>query len=476
VALPTIIVNSATGSDTAASGAGPGDGTTSGSALTGSSASTSGTGLVVTLDGSPDLTPVATDGSHVIFLNDSTAGNRNFGKITAKDNVGKTVTVADAFGLSLSGKAWAIGGKRASIGGTTSSKLFDNNSAAGDAMPGWTVKMESGHAETLSATLNTRRSGDTTSGPIVLCGASGAATPPILTFSNNGNALVVRANSVNLTDFELQNSNATKTSSVAITSTTSGGINRFSGLKISHSTNKFWQGILIGASGQVVENCETGYCANIGISLSNTTTGDVVNSWIHDCGSDGIQVSGGNGGARCFLWNIVEKNSGNGIQLNASAGGASASCVIGNTLYNNTSDGLLVTGNANGQWLGIKIINNISANNGGYGYNFSSISDAAIRACAVLLKNNDSYANTSGATNPGSITDWIGDPALNPQFVNTGADNFAIGTNLKALGYPTTAIGKNSGTTSYADIGVAQRQESGGGLLVPQGWAGGFNG
>src|SRR5262245_38170373 len=114
--LPTILVDSTTGSDTAASGAGPA------TALTGSAASTSADGLTVTLDGSPDLTNVATDGSHAVFLNDSTAGARNFGKITAKDNVAKTVTVTNAFGASLSGKSWAIGGKRASIGSTTSTK------------------------------------------------------------------------------------------------------------------------------------------------------------------------------------------------------------------------------------------------------------------------------------------------------------------------------------------------------------------
>ena len=158
MALPVILVNSATGSDSAASGAGPA------TALTGSSASTSGTGLVVTLDGSPNLSGVATDGSHVIYLNDSTANARNFGKITAADNTAKTVTVSDAFGLSLSGKSWAIGGVRASINANGSEKLWSTSgSTAGDVMPGWTVRMQSGHAES-GALITMRRGGNLTAG------------------------------------------------------------------------------------------------------------------------------------------------------------------------------------------------------------------------------------------------------------------------------------------------------------------------
>ena len=172
--FPTILIDSATGSDTAASGAGPA------TALTGPAAGTSADGLTVTLDGSPDLSGVATDGTHVLFLSDSTAGNRNFSRITAKDVAARTVTVAHAFGASLSGKPWAIGGRRASIGSATSRKLADNNVSAGDAMPGWKVRLASGHAETLSGALTWRRAGDTTDGPIVLEGEPGAGTMPVV--------------------------------------------------------------------------------------------------------------------------------------------------------------------------------------------------------------------------------------------------------------------------------------------------------
>ncbi len=64
MAYPTIIFNATSGSDTAASGAGPS------TAVTGSSATVNGgdPGTVLDLDGTPDLSGVATDGSGAIFL------------------------------------------------------------------------------------------------------------------------------------------------------------------------------------------------------------------------------------------------------------------------------------------------------------------------------------------------------------------------------------------------------------------------
>ncbi len=188
MAFPVILIDSATGSDTAASGAGPG------TALTGSAGVTSASGLVVTLDGSPDLSGVAVDGSHVIYFADATAGNRNFGKITATANSGTPtaqVTVADAFGVNLT-KAWAIGGRRAKLGSATTTKLLDNNSAAGDAMPGWVVEFQSGHIET-SGRVIMRRAGDTTSGPIILRGAAGGIRP-IYTCNSDAEAILMLAN------------------------------------------------------------------------------------------------------------------------------------------------------------------------------------------------------------------------------------------------------------------------------------------
>lgn len=469
MALPTILIDSATGSDTAASGAGPS------TALTGTSASTDGAGTLVTLDGSPDLTNVATDGSHVIYLADTTAGARNFGKITAKDAGAFTVTVANAFGLSLSGKSWAIGGKRASLGSTTSTKLIDNNSAAGDAMPGWILEFQSGHTETISATKTFRRSGDTTSGPIYTQGTAGAATRPIITFSNNGNGFALNGTNLVFRNFEIQNSNATKTASVAIHFSSAGGYALIRNVKVSHSTNKFWKAFTP-YNPVRFEDCEIGYCANLGIDHANSTFLHVINCWIHDCGSHGIATNNGSMTSSIVIAGcLFTANTGNGV-LEQDTGAYTAShqplICIGNTFDANTSDGLKITGGTTARPLGSGVIdNNIFSNNGGYGINLSgaSIADAVLQGLMTSMRGNCFYNNTSGATNPSSLplTNEESSTA-NPTFTagTTGGADYSIGTPLKALGYPTINIGTTSNTRSYVDPGASQRQESGGGVRL----------
>lgn len=464
MALPVILVNSATGSDSAASGAGPA------TALTGTSAATDGAGTLVTLDGSPDLSGVATDGSHVIYLDDSTSGARNFGKITAKDDGAKTVTVGTAFGLSLSGKSWAIGGKRATIAGTNSLKLFDNNSAAGDALPGWTVEMESGHAETIASTFNIRRDGDLASGNITLRGTAGAATPPILTFSNNGQAITLanNLNSIALRAFELKNTNATKTASVGVRVTgSSADYVHFDGLKIADATNNFATPITsISNASATITNCEIGYAAGVGI---DTTTETIVNNcYIHDCTSHGIS-----GTASKFDNNLIVRNGGDGINTTYSTPQQNMS-IVGNVIHGNAGDGIELTQNV--RFSG-SIKNNALTYNGGYGLKFhASMTAAGLAAGPTQVLNNGHYANSSGfcsvtGAGVGSVNadpSAAGTSAANDYQNASGGSNFMVGTAFKALGYPvagTNAFALNSDTNSYVDIGP-QRLESGGGGSV----------
>jgi hypothetical protein len=118
---PNIVFNADTGANTEfSSGAGPGDGVTSGSALTGTNANTTINGTRVNLDGSPDLTNVNTDGSHVIWLDTAmltvanSTPNRTFSQINGKGNSGTStayVDVEDAYFNNLLNKKWSIGGK-----------------------------------------------------------------------------------------------------------------------------------------------------------------------------------------------------------------------------------------------------------------------------------------------------------------------------------------------------------------------------
>jgi hypothetical protein len=130
MAVPIVQFNSSTGSETQASGAGPA------TAKFGTNASFAGS--VVTLDGSPDLSGVAVDSSHVLWMLTSTG--RQFFAITAKANSGTPtaqVTVADAPAGTATGRTWAIGGKRQSIDTANSRLLF-----TADVKPGWTIDLE----------------------------------------------------------------------------------------------------------------------------------------------------------------------------------------------------------------------------------------------------------------------------------------------------------------------------------------------
>jgi len=470
MALPVILVNSATGSDTAASGAGPA------TALTGTAGATDVAGTTVTLDAGTDLSGVAVDGSAVIYMNNTTAGQRRFAKITGSAGSGgatPTVTVAEAFTGSLSGKTWAIGGKRASIGAASSKVLFDNNSAAGDAMPGWAVELQSGHTETIAAPLDCRRSGSNSLGPIILRGESGATSKPVLTFSNNGNGIASRGTGQTFRDFELRNSNASKTASIAVVGATGAQFAAI-GLTIAHSTNKFWKGITPANGACLVTGCEVGNCANIGIDQGDGSSAIVRGCYVHDNGSHGIvSASGGTGVSTEIVGNIVTNNAGDGFR--STIGGFSSTpflvtIVRGNTFAGNTSDGIEMTGAlGTAPYLHLAIVNNLITGNGGYGLNFSNASatKAALAFYDAIAQANAYYNNTSGATNPGGLdAAGIGYGTITltaDPYVNAAGGNYALnaaaggGALCRGAGWPGRFPGGLS--TSYADVGAVSARD-----------------
>jgi hypothetical protein len=483
MALPTILIDSGSGSDTLASGAGPG------TALTGSAAATDGTnGKTVTITDAVDLSGVATDGSAALFLNDSNVGNRNFDNISAiSGSSGNwTVTVVNGFHISLSGKSWAIGGKRASLGSTSSLRLLNNNSANGDAMPGWIVEFQSAHSETLSSlTVGCYRSGDTTNGPIIVRGKSGAATRPILTFNNNGDAFNPRGNYWIFRDFEIRNSNATKTASIAFDLSSGIGNVLFKNVKISNSSNKFWQafsGFDNSTGGIAIEDCEIGNTASVGITWTGGTPEGIriQNNWIYSCGAQGIywnttqplagvEISG----------NIIAFCTNEGIKVADVTSAAISQVIIRGNIFNgNGGDGLTIasTSARTAFWALVKIENNEFTFNGGYGINFSGsgMNDTVVAAFIVTIRNNAFYTNTSGKYNGFTVTSSIGEQTDDPSGGSASSTKDYAGTTSgsnfmssvdKALGYPiggTLAVGTGSSSYSYVDIGL-QHQDSGGG-------------
>lgn len=470
MAYPTIFIDSTDGvaSDSAASGAGPA------TAITGTAATSDVAGTTVTLDGSPDLSGVATDGSHALYLHETTAGRRCFAKITAVDNGAKTVTVSPAVRASIPGGDsidWAIGGVRATLAGSQSIKLVDNNTGNGDAMPGWVIQLQDGHSETAGSAINIYRAGDNTSGAITLRGESGAATLPLITFTHDGNGILPRAGVWVFQDFELRNSNGSKTNSTGL-SVDSGvyGLT-FKRIKISHATNYFFRcyGEGTGGANHVIEMCDFGFAADVAIRLQSNGAGNHVHDCdIHDCGSHGIlRTSSGDAGLEIHGC-IFDSNGGDGINVESFGGSEMGHGISHCTFYNNTSDGIQIAG-TDLRALNIIIENCIFKSNGGYGLSFSSSpSEGQFSGARTVIRNNDFHGNTSGKYNPSTAVGAISESesTSDPTFVDAANRNFAIGTNLKELGNPAANIGSTGSTRSYVDIGVAQRQESGGGVMV----------
>ena len=180
MALPTLTYNASSGSDTAASGAGPS------TAITGSSAAHTGgsSTTTITLTGSPDLSGVATDGSAVIWIAQSSA--RRLSKITSVNNTSKTVVVEDSFNIaSVDAKNFAIGGKRATLDADTS------RADPADWKEGWTVEFDTGTYDVQAAIACL--GGTAATGPTILRASSSATGKPTLRTEGSGYDLFVLA-------------------------------------------------------------------------------------------------------------------------------------------------------------------------------------------------------------------------------------------------------------------------------------------
>lgn len=539
MAFPIVLVNSATGSDTAASGAGPA------TAITGSTGRTRNTAAQLRFGffgATDDFSGVAVDGSATLYAAIATSGIRNHSSLSAikntrqtgtdaaittatailvvgsttgwavedvikvagagaaaadlystvltvdsavqatlNDTAGTTVTAAawenpkqgtlttgEGMNTGTTNTVWAVGGVRASIGGTNSKKLAEHPaSAAGDAMPGWIVEMQSGHAETLTALIQFRRDGSLANGPIILRGTAGAITPPILTFSNNGSALIMEKMFQQCRDFELRNTNATKTSSYGLTLGNTSVAER---IRIDHATDNFLQGV--GGAG-TIRDCRIGNCVNFGVRFDGP--GRVINCYIFTNGSHGLNVQYETGVV--IRGTLVYNNTGDGLRQKLSVTTNLNGIVIdGNVFVANGSDGIEFTGAASATVAaGLVLVNNILSSNGGYGINLTGETLTQFLAQGPFVERNNTFGNTSGASFPTGLDPT--DPGLDPQFVNAAGENFSIGANLKALGFPvggTRTVGLGTATYSYIDIGAAQRLEAGGGLMINPGLSGGL--
>lgn len=448
MALPVILVDSTdvAASDTACSGAGP---TT---AYTGTAASTSGDGLTVTLDGSHDLTVLAADGSEVIYLADATAGNRNFGKIVAADNGAQTVTVNTAFGTSLTGLTWAIGGVRASVAGTANGlKLFENNAGNGDMEAGWTVRMLSGHSESIGALFNFRGSG-TNALPKVLEGEAGAVTKPVLTFTTSLNgAIGGAANYITLRRFKLASTGSSSAFNVAIRWINSNSLQAYD--LTFDETNAFDRCFEVqNDGGLLIQNCDcyaeyTGSSNNAGVIVArvwDTDTVRIIGNKIKG-GYRGVYLTGANFGRAVISHNVFDNQEYHKIHVDTNHESIE---IHDNVFYDTASGGDGVYIGDAADLVSLAIYNNVFDTILGYAVN----ANTAVPVTSVHFIGYNAFRNIStgqySATVDVADKVGVGDVSLAvTPFTNAAAGDFSLntltggGAACRGAGYPQSIPG-----------------------------------
>ena len=167
-----------------------------------------------------------------------------------------------------------------------------------------------------------------------------------------------------------------------------------------------------------------------GLQYNSIMMGNVIDSWR----GDGIYVTAVMG---AITFNIVVNCKVNGIELNGTVESYGI-LVMNNTVNANTGDGIKLD-DVPSVWTAM-IRNNILTANGGYGIN-DSVGSTALNDRTVPPNANDyndfgtgGTANTSGARH--FMSAGTHDLALDPQFTNTGAGDYSVGTNMKAVAFP----------------------------------------
>ena len=211
MARPQIQYNNSSGSDTAASGAGPATAITGSNAYSGDGAG-GGTQTVINLSGdTPDLSGVATDGSAAIYLATS-SGDRHLFQITAVDDGADTVTVEIAPDNSIdtgSEVSWAIGGKR---------KTLDNDTTQPDwydARHGWHFVLEGdGTVYSISSEIQMPNgTGDHTYGPVVFRSSDPGTVQPVIDRTGNFNSVYNNGGRVEFRGFKFTRSSGSSSHS-----------------------------------------------------------------------------------------------------------------------------------------------------------------------------------------------------------------------------------------------------------------------
>lgn len=440
-AFPAVTFNTSTGSDSAASGAGPA------TAITGTAnASTSGASTTVSLGGSPDLSGVATDGSAVLWLK-----GRGFYRIDTVDNSAKTVVVETAVNVSTPCD-WAIGGKRATIQQTDSLLLFGATSAGVAADSGgsgaqgrWAIVLEDDQTLATSTLIITCTGG---TGDLVI--RSDSTTRRVINqTANAANFTISPAIRLRFQYIKLTNSNGTKTAANGVI-TGASGTTLFDNCILGDATNQLRSAAVRSGNSPlfVFNNTAVRNCTSAGVGGTNhLITVNAYGSEFSNNGTHGVYTTGGS-----FINCLFAHNTNSGLNLDSGT-----LFLYGNTFDSNGDNGVLC--NTNNLTSSNLVINNIFTGHNGAGDNGISFTGTSPQ---VAPRYNVFYDNTTNAN--GVTLDSTNQTAVDPQYTNdaSGTRDYTPGnTALRGTAMPMGTFGE-TGATSYLYPGAVQPQGSGG--------------
>lgn len=450
MAFPVILVNSATGSDTAASGAGPS------TAVAGTGASLNASTSVDLSADAPDLSGVAVDGSACLWV--KTSSGRQYSRITAVDNGTKIVTVATAYGVTEASRTWAIGGKRATL------DHADTKTLGADAEPGWIIEIAAGDTQTLTNTFTWTADGDTTSGRIVIRGASG--TRAIVTSATNSVALFTlnAANYLTFSHLNLTHTAGTRGAAFSFT----GISDRFK--MIDCVVDGCLNAVVCSSSptSPAVRNCEVKNCTGAAFSLRGAWL--FFATYIHDNAGSGTAAQTNASMSITMVYCVVVKNGGVGVGVvgvTSNTQGCTIQCSHC-VIADNTSNGIENAVSSGGPGIQtFRLDNNIIYGNGGWGV-LCADTQAETDAAVLWDTNNAFGANSSGARSGISAGENEITLTANP-FTNDSGSNrdFSLnntaggGAACRAAGFPGAFVGATF--VGYPDVGAVQHQDAGGG-------------
>lgn len=414
-----ILFNSASGSDTAASGVGPS------TAVSGTGASTNNTTTIDLSADSPDLSGVSAGD---LFWVDSSSG-RQFSPIASVNDGADTVTTDDTFTNTESGRNWGIGGKRASLVG--SYRLLHDGATGADSKAGWIVEMESGYVETITTLGNEcYAGGDTTTGPVIIRGEAGAASKPVISFSGTGSGegFVIRSSYIKFVDLELKKITNSGGSAFECTA----DYVEFRGVDITSDGNDWGEGLMNLQSSSPVTICSFTGVSSTGIYMrSSSWTSPYVSYCRFEGASTGIDNTGSSNSAGSFIAYNIFDGCGDGVQLKSarSDGIANGNVIVGNVFHGCSGDGVQIESTVDSALGAFFILHNIFDGNGGYGINWSGVGvdDEQLASVGLVMQANAFRSNTSGKYNPSDLSISLNELVLTADpFVDSANGDFNI--------------------------------------------------